>query len=55
MSINFTFSRGYGEFQTVQSPGACCSSNTNSADVLLEQQGQPRRVWGHMPADTGGL
>jgi hypothetical protein len=36
--MNFTFSRGYGEYQAVQSIGMCCCSNTNSAEVLLEQQ-----------------
>ena len=38
MSMNFKFSRGYAEFQAVQSTGVCCYSNTNSAEVLLEQQ-----------------
>jgi hypothetical protein len=38
MSMNFTFSRGYGEYQAVQSIGVCCCSNTHSAEVLLEQQ-----------------
>ena len=38
MSMNFKFSRAYGECQAVRSLGVCCSGNTNSADVLLEQQ-----------------
>ena len=55
MSINFKFSHGYGEYQPVQSIGGCCCSNTNSTEVLPEQQWHARRVWGHMPDDTGGL
>ena len=43
MSMNFKFSRAYGECQAVQSIGVCCSGNTNSADVLLEQQGATAR------------
>jgi len=46
MSMNFKFSRGYGEYQAVQSIGVCCYSNTNSAEVLLEQQGQAARSVG---------
>ena len=38
MSMNFKFSRGYGECQAVQSVGGCCYSNTKSAEVVLEQQ-----------------
>jgi ribosome modulation factor len=38
MSMNFKFSRGYGECQAVQSIEMCCYSNINSAEVLLEQQ-----------------
>lgn len=38
MSMNFKFSGGYAEYQAVQSIGACCYSNTNSAEVLLGQQ-----------------
>jgi hypothetical protein len=38
MSMNFKFSRGYRECQAVQSVGRCCYSNTNSAELLLEQQ-----------------
>jgi hypothetical protein len=38
MSMNFKFPRGYGECRAVQSIGVCCYGNTNSADVLLEQQ-----------------
>ena len=55
MSMNFTFSRGYGEYQAVQSIGVCCCSNTHSAEVLLEQQWQAPVGLGHMPDDTGGL
>jgi hypothetical protein len=40
MSLNIKFSRGYGECQAVESIGTCCYSNTNSAEVLLEQQWQ---------------
>jgi hypothetical protein len=38
MSMNFKFSRGYGQCQAVQSVGGCCYSNTKSAEVVLEQQ-----------------
>ena len=38
MSMNFKFSRGYGECQAVQSVGGCCYSNTKSAEVVLEKQ-----------------
>jgi hypothetical protein len=31
MSMNFKFSRAYGECQAVQSIRVCCYSNTNSA------------------------
>ena len=55
MSMNFKFSRGYGEYQAVQAMGVCCYSNTNSAKVLLEQQRQSREVWGHISDGTGGL
>jgi hypothetical protein len=55
MSMDFKFSRGYAEYQAVQSIGVCCYSNTNSAEVLLEQQWQPRGARGHIPDDTGGL
>jgi hypothetical protein len=51
MSMNFKFSRAYGECQAVHSIEACCYGNTNSAEVLLEQQ------WATAPStdDTGGL
>ena len=55
MSMNFKFSRGYGENQPVQLIGVCCYSNTNSVDVLLEQQRAIARLMGRMPDDTGGL
>jgi hypothetical protein len=55
MSMNFKFSRDYGECQAVQSIGVCCCSNTYSADVLLEQQGALAGLMEHMPDDTGGL
>jgi hypothetical protein len=42
MSMNLKFSRGYGESQAVQPKGVRCSSNTNSTEVLLEQQWQAR-------------
>ena len=38
MFMNLRFSRGYAESQAVPSMGRCCYSNTNSAEVLLEQQ-----------------
>jgi hypothetical protein len=38
MSMNFKFSRPYGECEAVQSVGECCYSNTESAEVVLEQQ-----------------
>jgi len=38
MSMNFKFSRDYGEYQGVPPIGVCCYSNTNSAEMLLEQQ-----------------
>jgi len=43
--MNFTFSRGYAEYQAVQSIAVCCNSNTDSAEVLPEQQGQTRGIW----------
>ena len=46
MSMNFKFSRGYGECQAVQSVGGCCYSNTKSAEVVLEQQ------WATAPSAT---
>jgi hypothetical protein len=55
MSMNFNFSRGYAEYQAGDSLGACCHSNTNSAEVLLEQQWQAPGGLDHMPDDTGGL
>jgi hypothetical protein len=55
MSLNLKFSRGYSQCQAVKPIGVCCYSNTNSAEVLLEQQWQTRGVWGHMPDDRGGL
>jgi hypothetical protein len=53
--MNFKFSRGYGECQAVQSTGVCCYSNTNSTQVLLEQQRHALGVPAQMPDDTGGL
>jgi hypothetical protein len=44
MSMNFKFSRGYGESQAVQPMGVCCCSNTTSAEVLLEQQRAATRI-----------
>ena len=38
MSLNLKFSRGYSQCQAVKPIGVCCYSNTNSAEVLLEQQ-----------------
>ena len=38
MCMNFKFSRGYGECRAIQTVRVCCYSNTNSADVVLEQQ-----------------
>jgi hypothetical protein len=38
MCMNFKFSRGYGECRAIQTVRVCCYSNTNSAEVLLEQQ-----------------
>jgi hypothetical protein len=38
MSMNFKFSRGYGDCQVMDSIGVCCYSNTYSAEVVLEQQ-----------------
>jgi hypothetical protein len=56
MSMIFKFSRGYAEYQAVQPIGVCCYSNTNSAEVLLQQQQRATaRSMGHMPDDTGGL
>ena len=54
MSMNLKFSRGYGECQAVQSVGGCCYSNTESAEVVLEQQWAIRAKC-HTPDDTGGL
>jgi hypothetical protein len=55
MSMNFKFSRGYGECQLIRSVAVCCSSNTGSAEVLLEHQRAAAGVMGYMPDDTGGL
>ena len=55
MSMNFKFSRGYSEYQAVQAMGVCCYSNTNSAEVLLEQQWATARSTGYVPDDKGGL
>jgi hypothetical protein len=55
MSMNFWFSRGYGECRAIQSIGVCCYSNTNSAECCWSSSGQLRGVWSHMPDDTGGL
>jgi hypothetical protein len=55
MSMNFTFSRGYGEYQVVRPVGGCCYSNTSSADVLLRQQSAIVRSIGRHTCDTGGL
>jgi hypothetical protein len=55
MSMNFKFSRGYGECQVVQQSAGCCYSNTDSADVLLQQQHGAVRSMGDMADDTGGL
>jgi len=38
MSMNFKFHPVYNEYQAVPPIGVCCCSNTNSAQVLLEQQ-----------------
>jgi hypothetical protein len=38
MSMNFKFSRGYGGYQAVQAIDMCCYSNTNPAELVLEQQ-----------------
>ncbi len=46
MSMNFKFSRGYGECRAVQPIGVCCYSNTNSAEVLLKQQWAAARSLG---------
>jgi hypothetical protein len=44
--MNFKFSRGYGECQAVHSIGVCCYGNTNSAEVVLEQQWATSRSMG---------
>jgi len=46
MSMNFNFSRGYGECQVVRPIVWCCYSNTNSAEVLLLQQSAIARSMG---------
>jgi hypothetical protein len=55
MFMNFKFSRDYGECQAFQAVGVCCSSNTNSTDLLLEQQWTIEQISGSMPDETGGL
>jgi hypothetical protein len=55
MYMNFKFSRGYGACRAIQSIVVCCCSNTNSTEVLLEQQWQACGVRGHIPDATGGL
>ena len=52
MFMKLRFSRGYTEYPAVQSIGVCCCSNTNSAEVLLEQQWTTA---GPHADDTGGL
>ena len=54
MSMNFKFSRGYGECRVVPSVGVCCYSNTNPAELLPQQQ-RPYGVLRDMSDDTGGL
>jgi hypothetical protein len=46
--MNFEFSRDYGECRGVQSTGVCCYSNTDSADVLLQQQGTVQGIVRHI-------
>jgi ribosome modulation factor len=53
MCMNFKFSRGYDGCLAVASIGVCCYSNTNSTDVLPEQQTAVRNLW--LPDDRGGL
>ena len=55
MSMNFKFSRGYGECRMVSPAGLCCYGNTRSAEVLLEQQRATVRSMGEMAHDRGGL
>jgi hypothetical protein len=55
MSMNFKFSRGYGEYQLVRVVVMCCCSNTSSTDVLLEQQSATVWTMREMPDDAGGL
>jgi hypothetical protein len=54
MCMNFKFSRGYGvvcgECRAFQPAGVCCYSNTNSTEMLLEQQRATVRM-----SDSGGL
>jgi|HubBroStandDraft_5_1064220.scaffolds.fasta_scaffold1210666_2 hypothetical protein len=53
--MNFKFSRGYGEYQAVQSIGMCCYSNINSAELLLLQQWGTALSIGDGPDDAEGL
>jgi hypothetical protein len=55
MSMNFKFSRGYGEYQAVQHIRMCCYSNTHSAELLLQQQCATAENTGHISNDMGGL
>ena len=55
MSMNFRFSRGYGECPAVQQVAWCCCSNTDSADMLLQQQQATVRSTIGMAGYTGGL
>jgi hypothetical protein len=55
MSMNLKFSRGYGENRAVQSTEVCCYSNTNSAEMLPEQQCAVARSAGSHADDKGGL
>jgi hypothetical protein len=55
MSMNFRFSRDYGECQAVPAIRMCCYSNTYSAEVLLELQRETARRCAQMADDTGGL
>jgi hypothetical protein len=55
MSMNFRFSRGYGQCQVVRALVRCCYSNTGSAVVLPQQQPVIARISAAMPDDRGGL
>ena len=55
MFMKFRFSRAHGHWHVFESIAVCCYGNTNSTNVLLEQQWPPSGRCGHISEGTGGL